>query len=245
MKRAAILLGFILSLCISGTAFAGMSFNLDNPAQRAALVDLIKEKTGVTVPAESLPTFPVILTLAQDMSGEGALKATIEAVGEVKPADESVEKLAKLVKNLVPSVQVTVKVPKASELTSHVVKGEAKPIKGELEKKEVAVKAPELSKKAQKKAEKVTGLENALIHSHHNTPKEVGHAGILQARDGRPGKEVVHDSHETRSTPSVENELGRRRAVQAMGLHVGNHGMVAEVNNPLSALGGKVLRGRQ
>ena len=44
--------------------------------------------------------------------------------------------------------------------------------------------------------------------------------------------------------PSMEREQQRR--VQALGLHVGNHGMVESVRNPLSlTLGGKALRGRQ
>ena len=44
--------------------------------------------------------------------------------------------------------------------------------------------------------------------------------------------------------PSMEREQQRR--VQALGLRVGNHGMVESVRNPLSlTLGGKALRGRQ
>ena len=44
--------------------------------------------------------------------------------------------------------------------------------------------------------------------------------------------------------PSMEREQQRR--VQALGLHVGNHGMVESVRNPLSlTLGCKALRGRQ
>ena len=44
--------------------------------------------------------------------------------------------------------------------------------------------------------------------------------------------------------PSMEREQQRR--VQALGLHVGNHGMVESVSNPLSlTLGGKAPRGRR
>ena len=114
-----------------------------------------------------------------------------------------------------------------------------------------AVKPGNPEKPAAPKAPGFHPNENAT----KNFPKELANGMVLEktAREGghgfqmtitRPEREGA-SSHETRSTPSVEDERAQRQAVQAAGLHVRHHGMV-EGGNPLSlTLGGKALKGRQ
>lgn len=256
MKKAiAIVLGLFLSLFVTGTALAEI-YNLADEKDRTALIDLLRSKGEVALPEVSLPELSVVVTIDFEKA-----TAVVEGVGDGAPAAlPDLEKVAKMVQTAFPSVKVTLydlHIERSAEVKLSTMDGAKPEAVKEAEEPELpqvaetAAPASPVESEAPETAtvpeapEKVTGLDNALIQSHDQTPKEVGQAGLLQARDGKPGKEVVR-SHETPSTPSVEDELAQRRAVQAQGLRVANHGMVEGVRNPLSlTLGANGSRGKR
>lgn len=197
-KRAAVILGILFTLLIAGQASAEMyTFDFGKPKDVKTFAELVKAKFGVEIPLASIPELPAVLAL-----DDKALQATVQVSGAVeKPSDLSVDKLVKLLKELVPAAKVEVKLPE------NLATGNR---------------------------EKVAAVDQKLA----------GMPGVPEAPElPKPVKPERRERLKAPQTPpSMEREQQRR--VQALGLHVGNHGMVEGVRNPLT-LGGKALRGRQ